>query len=213
VFCALLLPAALGGMYVLSVAWRVGCAEEELYGRNCTLPMHKHSRDFREGPIAGSYQFRTYTFIRKDGTKVKVHRQLINGFQHAYGSALACLELGAGASDLMFRLNEYCEAYTKKWGKTYAHSLDTRKDLANNLVGRRIAEQAWQRGLAGADADRFMKGEILAAIERGVVLNHYLDPRVQKLPTLAEFGCPFLPNPAKPEDEMLATRRAVSPAL
>ncbi len=39
-----------------------------------------------------------------------MHSQLVNGFQHAYGSALAAFELGVLPADLLFRANEYAEA-------------------------------------------------------------------------------------------------------
>ncbi len=96
----------------------------------------------------------THTHIfERDGTSVRVYKQLINGFQHAYGSALAEYEIGSPLADLLFRANEYAESYVFcRDTDTEKYSLDTRKDLANNAVGRGIADKARKLNLSGPTA-------------------------------------------------------------
>jgi hypothetical protein len=180
--------------YVLSVLWRVSVAEQDHFGRSCIVPLSFHPPAYCEPPVSGSFGQGTYTYIQH-GKKIHVFKQLINGFRHTYGSALVSYELGGKVADLLFKLNEYVEAYDGTSTVELKYSLDTRKDLANNIVGRKIGASARGKKLFGADAQQFMIDESLAAMERGEVLEHYLDPRVQKLPSTDEFGCPGLPQP------------------
>lgn len=182
----------LAALYPLSVFWRVSRAEQKLFGRSYLIPMSFQERQYNQEPTAASFGTKTYSFKRQ-GNEVKVYKQLINGFQHTYGSALVSFELGENASDWIFRFNEYLEAYFGKDGKSIYHYLDTKKDLANNAIGRKVGTEARSRGLLGRNARNFIINRILCEIENGVVINHYLDPRIRELPSLKQFGCPGLP--------------------
>ncbi len=188
---------AIAGLYVGSIIWRVGAAEQELFGRNHVVLLLPPIRTYKDKATPESYGSSTFIFVR--GSKVlRVYKPLINGFQHTYGSALASYEIGTFGSDMLFRLNEYEEGYTRPWGRTYEHFLDTRKDLANNSVGRKIGAKARALGLQGDRADRFIVQQVLASMDSGEVISHHRDPRVQKLPSNEEFGCPGLPHPQPP---------------
>lgn len=191
--------ALCGLVYLGSVGWRVGEAETRYFGRNHCLPLWRKQPDYSEPATADSYGAGTFEFTQNDGRKLRVYKQLINGFQHSYGSALVALELGDAASDFMFRANEYFEAYAKPSGKTYEHLLDTRKDLHNNKVGRRIAADAIALGLRGQAADDYVVSELLKAIDDGRIIKDFRSARVDLLPTPDEYGCPFLPHPEKTE--------------
>lgn len=182
---------ALGGIYVLSVVWRASVAEHKWFGKSELIPLAMTQRKFTEPASADSFTFGTFTFIR-EGKPVAVHKQLINGFQHTYGSALAAFELGETPADLLFRANEYAEAIFCKDRVKPKHLMDTKKDLWNNAVGRRIGCEARERRLQGAEADDFIARRVLRAIENGEVLKHYLDARVQSLPIPERSGCPGL---------------------
>lgn len=181
--------------YVGWLCLRVGFAETALFGRNHVFASLSPKRDYSGPPTADSFDSGTYKFNR-DGQEVTVHKQLINGFQHAYGSALATLEIGETAADLLFRANEYWEGYVSKRGKTYEHFLDTKKDLYNNAVGRQIALKAVAQNLRGPEADRYVTNEVLSAIASYQIIHHFREPRVRKLPPPDMFGCPALPKPA-----------------
>ena len=201
---ALILVVAL---YPLSVFWRVSKAEQKLFGRSYLIPMSFQVRQYNEEPTAASFGTNTYSFERQ-GKTVRVYKQLINGFQHTYGSALVSFELGEDTSDAMFRFNEYLEAYFGKDGKSEYHYLDTKKDLANNAVGRNIGTEARNQRLYGRDARNFIITRILAGTERGEVINHYLDPRVRCLPSLRQYGCPGLPCDVYDKSSALYLRTA-----
>jgi hypothetical protein len=181
--------------YVISVLWRVSLAEQEFFGRSCIIPLRLHPPSYCEPAVPGSYGQGSYTYEYK-GKVTHVYKQLINGFQHAYGSALVSYELGGQAADLLFRLNEYVEAFDGSDSRTLKYNLDTRKDLANNIVGIRIGTTTRKKGLCGGEAQDYMIVEALAAMDRDEVLKHYLDPRVQALPSVEAYGCPGLPKPA-----------------
>jgi len=192
--------------YVLSVLWRVSIAEHEYFGRSCIIPMTWHSRQFTEGPCEGSYGQGSFTFAYR-GKTFHVYKQLINAFQHTYGSALVSYELGAVIADLMFRMNEYVEAFDGSPNtRTLAHNLDTRKDLFNNIIGIRIGQEIRKKGLWGQAAQQKMIDSALAAMDRDEVIKHYLDPRAAALPTTDHYGCPGLPKPteaASPNESLL----------
>jgi hypothetical protein len=184
-------------MYILSVIVRVSFREQEVMGRSCLIPLSVNPRRYCELPSADSFGALTYSLERK-GKKLAVHKQLINGFQHAYGSALVAFEMGELASDLGFRANEYMEAYCCEDGRSYPHYLDTRKDLFNNTIGRAIARDARLLRLSGKDADDYLTERVFEAVFRRVIIPHAYDSRVSELPTLDEYGCPGLPNPPGP---------------
>ncbi len=188
ILCLFVLCAA----YPLSVIWRVSLREQQLFGRSHLIPIAINVPQYTNPPTPESFGTGTYVFVR-NGTKVIVYKQLVNGFQHAYGAALAAFELGSFNSDILFRVNEYFEAYTSKDGSTEKHYLDTEKDLANNAVGRKIGERVKSMKLSGKQADDRIVQEVLKAIDTGEVINNYLDPRVERLPSREEFGCPGLP--------------------
>jgi len=185
-------------LYVISILWRVSVAEQEYFGRSCIVPLRWHPAEYKEAPVAGSYGQGTFSY-EHGGKVLHVHKQLINGFQHGVGSALVAYEIGGRTADLLFRLNEYVEAFDGTRSNTLKYNLDTRKDLANNIVGIRIGRATRKAGLFGASAEKHIIDEVLAAMDRGEVFTHYLDPRVSRLPTVEQYGCPGLPKPERPE--------------
>jgi len=190
----MMVPYALLALYVVSILWRVSAYEQRVFGRSDLIPMSLTPRPFTKFPTTNTYG--AYTFdIQINGKTLPVHRQIINGYQHAFGSALVALELGEGFSDFVFRLNEYMEAYCTPDGGRYSHYMDTRKDLYNNTVGRSIGMEARRLGLTGATADRYISARVLNAIQQREVIHHWLDPEVKLLPSLEEYGCPGLPHP------------------
>jgi hypothetical protein len=180
--------------YVLSVLWRVSVAEQEIYGRSCIVPLSWHPPAYSEPPVADSYGQGTYTH-EYNGKVMHVHKQLINGFQHGYGSALVSYEVGEKVANALFHLNEYVEAFDGSSSNTLKYNLDTRKDLANNVIGIRIGQETRAKHLFGQAAQKFMIAEALAAMDRDEILKHYLDPRVKDLPSVEAYGCPGLPTP------------------
>jgi len=189
----LVIPSTVLAGYVLSILWRGGFVEQELFGRSYLPPASfaVHPRDYLESPTPDSFGNTTYSFVRR-GKTIHVYKQLINSFQHVYGSALATYELGAVLSDVLFRANEYAESLVcRNSGSDYFY-LDTKKDLANNAIGREIGVKARQEGLFGAEADRFMVDDILTAIDNSQIYNHFQEQRVAQLPSFREYGCPLL---------------------
>lgn len=186
-------PILLVGGYILSVCWRVSIAEFEQFGRSTLFPVSFSQRKYNEPAVPSSYGTETFTYVRKDGTHVRVYKQLINGFQHSYGSALADYEVGSIVADLLFRANEYAESYVFcRDTDTEKYSLDTRKDLANNAIGRLIGENARKANTKNLDAYTYILAENIKAVDSSRVLPHYLDPRVACLPSEAQLGCPGL---------------------
>lgn len=182
--------------YIVSIFWRVSVAEQKLFGRSYLIPMAMQLRQYTDEPVPESFGSMTYRF-RRQGKEVVVYKQMINGFQHTYGSALTAFELGEAPSDMLFRMNEYAEAFVAfltRDSRLHYRYLDTKKDLSNNAVGRRIGDEARSRGLCGRDARNFMLQRILNEVEDGNVISHYLDPRVADLPSPQQYGCPGLPG-------------------
>jgi hypothetical protein len=197
------IPALALAAYVGTICWRVGYAEETEFGRSYLVRFGFSHRAFVNPPVRESYGQMTYQYIR-GGRKITVYKQLINGLQHTYGSALAAYELGELPADLLFRANEYMEGYVQTDGATAGHHFDTRKDLANNAMGRSIGMEARRRGLHGRDAEQFILAAVMRAIDENVVINNFLDQRVRTLPTLEAYGCPFLPQPSQQEFQKFA---------
>lgn len=166
-------------------------AEQELYGRSYLIPLSSIRIDHNELGTPASFYDNTYSFVR-GGKTVHVYKQLVNSFQHAYGSALAAFELGSGASDLLFRANEYAEGIVCGGAGTEPFMLDARKDLYNNSVGREIGVQARARKLNGTEAQEFMIAEILQGLDQGRIYNSFRDSRVAALPSFEQYGCPGL---------------------
>lgn len=193
-----LVAAIVPALYVFSIIWRVSCAEQDLFGRSCLVPFSLSPRSYTESPTAESYGDGTFTF-KQNGKSIRIYKQLINGFQHTYGSALAAYEIGNSPSEILFDLNEYFEAYLGKEGSTWFHFLDTKKDLANNMVGRKIGSTAREQNLSGSEANKFMIDKILNSITNKEVINHYLNPRVKTLPDPDAYGCRWLPHPQEPK--------------
>jgi hypothetical protein len=192
-------PFAVVSLYTVNVIWRVGLAEADQFGRSTLIPVSLKPPAYKEPPTLQSYGNPTYTFERSTGKTITVHKQLINGFQHAYRSALVDYELGSRFADLLFRANEYAESYVfcRKTANSEDYSLDTRKDLANNSIGRAIGKQARRSNLTAEKAYQYILTQTVQAVDGGQVLPHFLDPRVAKLPTEAQYGCPglYLTNP------------------
>ncbi len=188
---ALGLSALILGLYVFSILWRVSFAEKRLYGSSRLIPLSWHKQVPTEPGNASTFDEFTCPYNR-NGKTIQVYKQLVNSFQHAYGSALAAYELSEVPADLLFRANEYAEAITSKVSGTQNWYLDTKKDLHNNAVGREIGLRARTLGLNGLDAEKFMIAETLKAADGGRIYNHFLDKRTMQLPPLEEFGCPGL---------------------
>lgn len=193
VIAAVVLPL-MAGLYISSVVWRVSVAEQKIFGHSELIPLSFPLKPFRNPGTESSYGSLTYT-VFQDGKEITIYKQLINGFQHTYGSALIARELGPRASDLIFRTNEYVEAMRCKQGNVENHYWDTRKDLQNNLIGRRIGRSIRTLPLTFKQGERLMAERTLDALNNGVAISHFLDPRVEKLPTLEQFGCPHFPKP------------------
>ena len=69
--------------------------------------------------------------------------------------------------------------------------LDRRKDLYHNAFGRRLADDAKNMNLSSQQ----LLTRILAEVEKEkTFIPHYNDPRVEKLKTESEMGCPGLPD-------------------
>ncbi|MBA4050237.1 MAG: hypothetical protein C0508_06025 [Cyanobacteria bacterium PR.023] len=188
---ALCLTAISLALYVFSILWRVSFAEKHLFGYSRLIPLSWHKQIPTEPGNASTFNELTSPYNR-NGKTIHVYKQLVNSFQHAYGSALAAYELSEVPADLLFRANEYTEAITSKVSGTQNWYLDTKKDLHNNAVGRRIGLQARTLGLNGLDAEKFIIAETLKAADDGRVYNHFLDNRTLQLPPLEEYGCPGL---------------------
>lgn len=188
---ALCLTAISLALYVFSILWRVSFAEKHLFGYSRLIPLSWHKQIPTEPGNASTFNELTSPYNR-NGKTIHVYKQLVNSFQHAYGSALAAYELSEVPADLLFRANEYTEAITSKVSGTQNWYLDTKKDLHNNAVGRRIGLQARTLGLTGLDAEKFIIAETLKAADDGRVYNHFLDNRTLQLPPLEEYGCPGL---------------------
>ncbi len=188
---------SLVGLYCLSVVIRVSEAEQTWFGRSTLIPLAIRYPNYNLPGSSESYFSPTYDFSRPDGKTVRVHKQLINGFQHAYGSALVRYELGRRFSDYLFRANEYAESYVfcRKSCGTLDYALDTRKDLANNAIGRSIGTQARHHKIE--DGYNFILSQTLRYSDEGVIYPHLKDPRVANLPTEEQFGCVglYLTNP------------------
>ncbi|MBY0358849.1 MAG: hypothetical protein K2W82_12665 [Candidatus Obscuribacterales bacterium] len=181
-------------LYVFSIVWRVSCAEQDLFGRSCLVPFSLRPRSYNKAPVSESYGDGTFVFNR-NGQQIFVYKQLINGFQHTYGSALVAHELGRKPAELLFALNEYVEAYLCRDGFTKYHFIDTKKDLANNKIGRQIGYETRRERLLGTKANKHIIDTVLIAMNNGTVINHYLNSRVQSLPSPDQCGCLGLPHP------------------
>jgi len=191
VLIALCLSATTLALYVFSIIWRVSFAEKHLFGSSRLIPLSWHKQIPTEPGNASTFNELTSPYNR-NGKTIHVYKQLVNSFQHAYGSALAAYELSEVPADLLFRANEYAEAITSKVSGTQNWYLDTKKDLHNNAIGRSIGLQARALGLNGLDAEKFIIAETLKAADEGRIYNHFLDTRTLQLPPLEEYGCPGL---------------------
>ena len=190
-----LVPLAVLAAYVFTVIWRVSVYEQKVFGRSHLIPMSLSPRQFTEAPTMKTYGAFTYV-IMVNHKPLKVHKQIINGFQHTFGSALVAYECGEQFADLLFRANEYVEAYLSGDGRRYSHYLDTRKDLYNNMIGRAIGLEARQKNLTGGTVDRYLAARVLNSIQHREVIQHWLEPEVKDLPSLEDYGCPGLPRPS-----------------
>ncbi len=193
VFTGCMIPLLVLAIYVVSVIFRVSAQEQKVFGRSTLIPMSLNPRPFSEIPTMETYGAFNYN-IEFRGKPLLVHRQTINGFQHAFGSALVASELGAEFSDLIFRINEYVEAVFERDSSRLAHVLDTRKDLYNNAVGREISQEANSKHISGEALEDYLADEVLQAIRDRRVISHWLDAEVKSLPTSEHYGCPGLPG-------------------
>lgn len=191
VLLALCLSAITLALYVFSILWRVSFAEKHLFGSSRLIPLSWHKQVPTEPGNASTFNEFTCPY-KRNGKTIHVYKQLVNSFQHAYGSALAAYELSEVPADLLFRANEYTEAIFSNASGTQPWYLDTKKDLHNNSVGREIGLEARKRGLNGLDAEKFIIAETLKASDDGRIYNHFLDKRTLQLAPLEEYGCPGL---------------------
>lgn len=189
-----LISGALIGAYVLSILWRVSEAEHQVMGKDLMLHVFKSDKVFDRPPTIDSYMAATYVQNYKT-LNVNVWRDKINGFQHAYGSALAAYEWGDYLSDKLFVANEFAEWFFDNNGVSERDLRDRHRDLANNKTGRKIGVDAWKAGLHGRDADEYIRDHIVVAIEFDrSVITHWRDPIVDTLPSASAMGCPNLPR-------------------
>jgi len=179
--------------YILSVLWRVSNVEQSIFGRSDLIPITLQQQQFDQPPTQESYGKNTYTHMVR-GQPTQVYEQLLNSFQHLYGSALVSYDIGELGADLLFRANEYFEAIFWRNSGTLSFYLDTKKDLANNEVGRKIGSEVKTRGLVGPAAEQFMIDKIFMALDGGLAYKNCSEYRVTKLPSLNEYGCPLLIN-------------------
>ena len=180
--------------YSFSVIWRVSLAERDLFGKSTLIPMAAQ-KSFEEGPCGVETFWSKSFWYERHGNRILVWRDKINCFQHCYGSALAAYELGEGPATWLFDANEYMDYIRDCNGIKENNILDRKKDLAHNIVGRRIGLSAKAQGLSGEAADAYMRSEILLSMDRGKdVYLSYLDPRVRNLGSEASLGCPGLPE-------------------
>lgn len=183
----------LGGTYVFSILWRVSLAEHNILGRSQLIPI-PNGRRYTDFPNSGSMWSNTYT-VKVGGRSIIVWGEKINGFQHAYGSALAAYELGDWCADKLFCANEFAEWFFDHNGVSYADILDRRRDLANNRVGRRVGIDARNAGLFGSDADEFIQAHLLKEMEIDrTIIVHPFHTESFALPDEAALGCPGLPK-------------------
>ncbi|CAN5286888.1 hypothetical protein BH11CYA1_BH11CYA1_12140 [soil metagenome] len=188
---ALALIVSTVGLYVLAVIWRVSIAEKQLFGSSRLIPLSWHKQVPTEAGNPSTFDELTCPYNR-NGQTIHVYKQLVNSFQHAYGSALASYEIGEIPADLLFRANEYAEAITSNASGSQSWYLDTKKDLHNNAIGRAIGQNAREQGLNGGQAEQFIIAETLKAGDDGRIYNHFLDKRTLQLSSLDESGCPGL---------------------
>ena len=180
--------------YTFSVIWRVSLAERDLFGKSTLIPMVAQ-QSFEDGPVcADTFGSKSFWFERH-GKRILVWKDKINCFQHCYGSALAAYELGEGPATWLFNANEYMDYIRDSNGIKENNILVRKKDLAHNIVGRKIGLSAKAHGLSGEAADAYMRTEILLSMDHGrEVYLSYLDPRVRNLGSEASLGCPGLPE-------------------
>ena len=182
------------GVYLFSIFWRVSIGEEKQFGRSALIKFPVKQK-YKPGPVSSKTYYSKSYWFEKDGKQILVWKEKINCFQHLYGSALSAYELGEGPSLILFNGNELINYAVDKTGITTKDILDRRKDLAHNIVGRKIGLEARNKNLFGEDADQYIQKQILSAMERNEeVYLSYLDPRVKQLPVESKLGCPDLPK-------------------
>jgi hypothetical protein len=189
-FC---LFADVGG-YVLSVIWRVSLAEHYLLGRSTLIKVFPNPQKYDRRPVIQSFNEPTYE-RDIEGLKVTIWHDKINGFQHAYGSALAAYDLNDALAEKLFCANEYTEWLFDKNGISYKDLLDRRRDLANNKIGRSIGLRARAEHLSRPQADHYMQLQVIAAMEfdHSIVV-HPCEKKSLDLPSEAALGCAHLPR-------------------
>lgn len=192
--CCFLIFGALIAVYVFTILWRVSFAERDVMGKDLMLHILKSPNEYKLAPTLDSYMSFSYRQKYKN-MSFFVWPDKINGFQHTFGSSLAAFELGDILADKLFVANEWAEWLFDKNGINERDLRDRRRDLANNKIGRGIAKAAHKLGYFGHDADEYMRDRVVVAIECDhSVITHWLEPKVDSLPTEAELGCPFLPT-------------------
>ncbi|MBX9939173.1 MAG: hypothetical protein K2Y32_07975 [Candidatus Obscuribacterales bacterium] len=129
-----------------------------------------------------------------EGRDIRAYSQKINGFQHLYGSALVCFELGEESATFLFAANEFVEYAFDYDGVRAEDLLDRRKDLINNRLGRELGSRL--RGVYyGSEAERRLIRLCVEAMETSdKFLPHFVDQRVLKESDEAKLGCPLLPK-------------------
>ena len=179
--------------YTLSILWRVSNTEQSIFGRSDLIPIALQQKQFDQPPTQESYGKNTYFYMVR-GQPTQVYEQLLNSFQHLYGSAFVSYEIGELGANLLFKANEYFEAICWRNSGTISFYLDTKKDLANNEVGRKIGTEVRARGLIGAQAEQYMIDKIFMSLDGGLAYKNCSEYRVTQLPSLNAYGCPLLIN-------------------
>lgn len=189
---AALCVSALAG-YVLDIVWRVSVGEAEVMGKSQLIKFPTAFK-FDAPPVAASLGSKTYKIDTWLGPMTVWHDK-INGFQHAYGSALTAYDIGDSLSEKLFVANEWAEWFCDYNGVSSGDIHDRRRDLANNKIGRAIGLEARARGLNYSLADSYIRNRLLMALEQEKsIYTHPHDLRSLALPDEATLGCPGLPE-------------------
>jgi len=112
--------------YILSVVWRVSNFEQSIFGSGALMPLAPQQQQFDQPPTQESYGKNTYTHMVR-GQPTQVYEQLLNSFQHLYGSALMSYEIGELGAVVIFNSNEYLKASFSRDSGTLSFYLNTKK--------------------------------------------------------------------------------------
>ena len=122
--------------YILSVLWRVSNVEQSIFGSGALMPLVPQQQQFDQPPTQESYGKNTYTHMVR-GQPTQVYEQLLNSFQHLYGSALMSYEIGELGAVVISNTNEYLKAIFSNDSGTLNFYLDTKKRSGEQRSGQK----------------------------------------------------------------------------